>query len=240
MGGQVQHLNLNNTRFGSKWAEPIQDFCTLINSCFDFAVFRTADVGTMFEFDKLCNIPIINAGNGSGVGAEHPVQALVDLFTIQRHFGASPLNILMLGGTHIRSTRSQIKLFSKFGHRLTVMSPPSPVNNNDIDDFCHKNCRSVVEDISEVELQDMDIIYHNGIDEDPNVVSSNEFVLDLELLRSHKFQGKVMHSLPRKNELQPCIDNSDYNLYFEQMENSKYVVQSVFLYQNNTACNKGT
>ena len=49
----------------------------------------------------------------------------------------------MLGGKHIRSTRSQIKLFRKFGHELTIMSPTSPVDNKDIDEICKNEMREV-------------------------------------------------------------------------------------------------
>ena len=227
MGGQILPLHMINTRFGSKWAEPVQDFCTLIDSCCDFTIFRSPDVDALFKFNSRCKIPLINAGNGSGIGSEHPIQALVDLYTIKQIFRNASLDILMVGGKHIRSTRTQIKLFHRYGHRLTILSPQSPVCNTDIDVFCHKNCIGL-DDIRETDLSKYQIIYHNGIDEDPEVLSTEKFLLTRELLMDHKFKGKIMHSLPRKNELSDCIDNTEFNLYFAQMRNSIHVFQAVF------------
>ena len=112
MGGTVLYMSLSNTRYGSRWSEPIQDFCEIINSCGNFVVIRSPDVQTVFEFSKHCELPVINAGNGTV--SEHLIQALLDLFTIQKTYGIKKLRILMMGGKHIRSARSQIKLFHKF------------------------------------------------------------------------------------------------------------------------------
>ena len=230
MGGTILPISLSNTRYASKWSEPIQDFCEVINACGDFVVIRSPDVETVLEFSKFCELPIINAGNGSGIGAEHPVQALLDLFTIQKIYGAKELNILMMGGKHIRSARSQIKLFYKFGHKLTIMSPPSPVSNKDIDEICRNEMKER-DTLEEVNLKDVDIIYHNGMDENPDVEAIIEYQITKKRLEGLGFKGKVMHSLPRKKEVGSCLDNTNYNLYFEQIRNSKYVFQGVFLRQ---------
>ena len=230
MCGTVLSVPLSNTRYGSKWAEPIQDFCTIINSCSDFVVIRSLDVNTVFEFSKFCDLPVINAGNGSGVGAEHPMQALLDLFTIQQIYGERELNILMLGGKHIRSTRSQIKLFRKFGHELTIMSPTSPVDNKDIDEICKNEMREV-ETLEDIDLKNIDVIYHNGMDENPDIEAGKEYKITRKRLEILRFKGKVMHSLPRKNEMGDCLDDTKYNLYFDQMRNSKYVFQSIYFNQ---------
>lgn len=229
---QFLSIPLSNTRYGSKWSEPIQDFCEVINSCGDFVVIRSPDVETVFEFSQYCKLPVINAGNGSGVGAEHPIQALLDLFTIQKIYGARKLSILMMGGKHIRSARSQIKLFHKLGHELTIMSPPSPVDNEDIDKICRNELKEEKR-LEEVNLKEVDIIYHNGMDENPNIDATTEYIITKKRLDYLGFKGKVMHSLPRKKEMEYCLDKTDYNLYFSQITNSRYVFQSIFLNQLN-------
>jgi|GEM_PF-4766594 len=230
MGGNILTISLDNTRIGSKWAEPIQDFATLTSACVDFSVVRSADVETVLKLDQMSQIPIINAGNGFGLGSEHPIQALVDLFTIQNNFGDKGLNILMMGGQHIRSTRTQLKLLHRFGHNMIVMSPPSSCDNSDIDNFVARNCKSI-SSLDDVDLKKIDIIYHNGLDEDPNVYVLNEYILTKTQLEKKNFSGVVMHSLPRKEELSKCVDNTPYNLYFEQMKNSKFIFQTVYKMQ---------
>ncbi|KAB7613755.1 hypothetical protein F9L33_10310 [Amylibacter sp. SFDW26] len=230
MGGQVLPITINNTRFGSKWAEPIQDFSTLVDTCADCAVVRASDVNTVLNFNRTSTIPIINAGNGFGLGSEHPMQALIDLFTIQNKFNDQKLNILMMGGQHIRSARTQVKLFHRLGHTITVMSPEVSCDNSDVDEFIAINCKTI-SSLDDVDLGNIDIIYHNGLDEDPNVHVLNKYILTKDLLEKKHFTGVVMHSLPRKQELPSCVDNTSYNLYFEQMRISKFVFQSVYKMQ---------
>ena len=231
MGGAVSSLNFSNTRFGSNWNEPVQDFACLLDSCFDQVVFRSGDMQTVRDLAKLLNIPFINAGNGTGIGAEHPMQALVDLYTLKKQFGDNRLRILMIGGAHIRSTRSQIKLFLQAGHEVTVMSPPSFVDNSDIEKIIEEKCQC----ISPKTLEDwsgFNVIYHNGMDENPEAWTPLEYCLTRDVLDKHGFSGKVMHSLPRKNELTDCVDDTEYNLYFQQMKNSRWVFQSIFWHQH--------
>jgi len=85
------------------------------------------------------------------------------------------------------------------------------------------------DDLESINLAKVDIIYHNGLDEDPNVLMIDDYIISKEKLRRMGFQGKVMHSLPRKAEMEYCLDNSIYNLYYAQMKNSKYIFQSVFI-----------
>jgi aspartate carbamoyltransferase catalytic subunit len=227
LGGSILPLDFSKTRCGSKWKEPIIDFCYLLNSCADFVVARTDTAHAIHDFSEHLEIPLINAGNGRGAGAEHPLQGLVDLFTIRQKFGAKHLRALFIGGGHLRVIRTQIKLFLRFGHSVSLQSPPSPVDNSDIQD----TYSSQVTEVSNFRDQDLtcyDIIYHNGMDEDPNSFAKEDWVLDLKHLKSREFHGVIMHSLPRLNEVPREFDLTDYNLYHEQMRNAKYVFTSVF------------
>ena len=81
---------------------------------------------------------------------------------------------------------------------------------------------------NEADLRTIDVIYHNGTDEDAAAPPSAEYILNRSRLEAYDFRGMVMHSLPRKEELAACIDDSPYNLYFRQMTNAQFVFQSVF------------
>ncbi len=226
MGGSVLPLNVANTRIGSAWSEPIRDFCTLLNATCDVAIIRTGDAEAMFEFANHLSIPFINAGNGIGKGSEHPMQALIDLFTIRDIFGPRRLKILMIGGIHVRTTRTQFKLFRRVGHEIDIIAPAVSVANDDMD-LVYTSAR-FLDDVREVDLSSYDIIYHNGMDEDPTVSSSARYNLNKDLLVSNGFRGKVMHSLPRLGELSTDIDDSEFNIYFHQMRLARFVFQSCF------------
>lgn len=232
MGGTILPLNTANTRVGSDWNEPIRDFCALINACCDYVIVRCAEAQDMFEFAKWCTVPMINGGNGVGRGSEHPMQALIDLFVIQKIFGENPVKVLMVGGKHIRTTRTQFKLFRRLGYTIDVVSPPSHIDNGDMDSFYSDNVAEY-ESVESADLSQYDILYHNGMDEDSSIKSPEKYVVTLAKLQKGGFGGVVMHSLPRLNELDKEIDDTDFNMYYAQMSKAKFVFQSVyhFLYE---------
>jgi aspartate carbamoyltransferase catalytic subunit len=229
MGGRILPVVIDNTRLNSRWSEPIRDFCELLNSCCDYVIVRSPDVDKVLEFAKWCEKPIINAGNGFGAGSEHPVQTLVDLYVIQQFYGTSPLNILMIGGKHIRTTRTQTKLFHRLGHRVDIIPSKVTVDNYDMDDF-YSNNTNEYNDVRTIDLTQYHVIYHNGADEDHNARPSDNVKLTRDLLASRLFNGIVLHSLPRLQELATDLDDTPFNAYYTQMRKAKLVFKNVFTY----------
>ena len=88
----------------------------------------------------------------------------------------------------------------------SFMSPPAPVANEDIDEICRSELRER-DTLEEVRLKELDIIYHNGMDENPDVEAVAEYKITKKRLEELNFKGKVMHSLPRKKEMSSCLDN---------------------------------
>jgi len=227
MGGTILPLTIENTRLNKRWSEPIRDFCQLLNACCDLAIVRSPDVDTVLDFAKWCDKPIINAGNGFGTGSEHPVQSLVDLHVIRKRYGADPVRLLMIGGKHIRTTRTQTKLFRRFNFDVDLIASDVPADNRDMDLFYKENVREH-RDVREVDLSNYDVIYHNGADEDPNANPGDNIFLNRDLLENKNFRGIVMHSLPRLQELSTDLDDTIYNSYYDQMAYSKYIFQSIY------------
>jgi len=235
LGGTALPLNTYWMMSEEGLAEPTQDVSTLINSSCDYVIFRSNRRSDLYEFRDWCDLPLINAGCGIGTGTEHPMQALVDLFTMTKEFGKKSLNILMVGSEYLCTTRSQVKLFLKFGHKITLLSPESTVINEDIEEIYRRACARVY-DIRDVDLSPYDVIYQNGLDGQSsealiNIAEVNEYRITRYLLDKNRFNGKVMHSLPRKTELSRSVDETPYNAYFTQMEMAKYMYQSMFLHQ---------
>lgn len=227
MGGTLLPLSISNTRFGSAWSEPVRDFCTLINAACDIAILRTPTASMLFEFQEWLDIPLINAGNGIGTGSEHPMQALIDLHVIRERVKPADVRILMVGGIHIRTTRSQAKLFHRYGFEIDIVAPPSDADNSDIVEFFEANTRAY-DDIRCIDLSKYDVIYHNGMDEDHTVKTNDKYNISASTLISGGFSGKIMHSLPRLSELSHDIDDTEFNLYYAQMREARYVYQSMF------------
>lgn len=227
MGGTVLPINLENTRLNEAWSEPIRDFCQLLNSCANLAIVRSPDVTTVLEFEKWTEIPLINAGNGAGTGSEHPMQTLVDLFIIQEKYGKAPINLLMIGGKHIRTTRTQTKLFTRLGFKVDLIPSSIEVENSDMNGWYEQHCE-IFNDVRNVDLSKYQVIYHNGADEDSDARPGASINLNRKLLDVGRFDGVVMHSLPRLTELDHDLDDTKYNAYFLQMQMAGFVYQSVF------------
>lgn len=229
LGGTVLPLNLKNTRLGSSWSEPVQDFMALVSATCDLVIARVPEASMLASITEAAKIPVINAGNGSGNGSDHPMQALVDLYVINKTRETERPRILMVGGKHIRTTRSQMKLFHRVGFEMAFVAPESPVRNDDLpSDLTEGSVH--YPDVRSAPLSEYDYIYHNGFDEDPNRKSTENYVIGRSVLEQAGFRGKVLHSLPRLNELSQDVDDTSYNRYFMQMEKAKYVFQSTFLY----------
>ncbi len=109
--------------------ESIYDTSRVMSGYVDALVVRHPDQGSVAEFARATNIPVINAGDGPG---EHPSQAILDIYTIQREF--SRLGKLV-DGTHVamvgdlkygRTVHSLIRLLSLYrGLKFTLIAPPS-------------------------------------------------------------------------------------------------------------------
>ena len=109
--------------------ESIYDTSRVISGYVDAIVVRHPEQGSVAEFARATNVPVINGGDGPG---EHPSQALLDLYTIQREF--SRLGKL-IDGAHVamvgdlkygRTVHSLVKLLSLYrGLKLTLISPPT-------------------------------------------------------------------------------------------------------------------
>ncbi len=228
MGGSTLPIQIETTRLNTRWSERVRDFVQITNSCCDYLVVRSADVETVLEFERWSSVPVLNAGNGAGTGSEHPGQSLVDLYVMHRRFKGRALRVLMVGGRHIRTTRTQTKLFTRLGHKVDLIPSAVEVENSDIENFYAANVTEH-SDIRQLDLSNYDVIYHNGADEDHMANPAPNICVDRALLERGGFEGIVMHSLPRLKELSTDVDDTPFNAYFAQMQKSVHVFQAIFL-----------
>jgi aspartate carbamoyltransferase catalytic subunit len=109
--------------------ESIYDTSRVMSGYVDALVVRHPEQGSVAEFARATNIPVINAGDGPG---EHPSQAILDLYTIQREFSRMGK---LVDGTHVamvgdlkygRTVHSLIRLLALYrGLKFTLIAPPS-------------------------------------------------------------------------------------------------------------------
>jgi aspartate carbamoyltransferase catalytic subunit len=180
------------------------------------------------------NAHIVNAGDGTH---EHPTQALLDAFTIRKHFGIgrsdfAGLKIAIVGDiTHSRVARSNILLLQKLGAEVTVIAPPTlmPAGIESwrvlyTFDFDSSLASFDVVMMLRVQLERMnDAYFPNGRE------YSKGYGLGEDRLRRMKAGAIVMHPGPmnRGLEISAVSANSERSVVLEQVANGVTVRMAV-------------
>lgn len=242
LGGKVIKLDYN---FSSKnKGESDYDTVKTIEKYVDVLIIRHPIKGFISTCKSFIQKPIINAGDGDG---EHPTQALLDLFTIQKYFNnvtdEAPLKIGFAGDIrYSRTIHSLVYLLEKINKNIhyTFISIPELMPQTD-DEFKqymntemfykYKNCYSTdVEDVKNT-LNDLDILYMTRIQKErmDSIPEISDHILKLseDLLKDTKDTLIVMHPLPRNDEIPESLDTNPKCKYFDQVENGVCVRMAI-------------
>lgn len=192
----------------------------------DIIVLRHFETDAAKHAAAVSTVPIINAGDGMG---QHPTQALLDLYTIQKELGRlSDLNVILGGDLmHGRTARSLSYLLAKFsGNKLTFVSPRSLRIGEDLKAYLTKH------DIEYQETEDLnsaldiaDVVYWTRTQKERFDSSklSKTFIIGPNELKLMKKKSILMHPLPRVGEITTSVDNDPRSVYFAQAGNGMFV-----------------
>ncbi|AJY76389.1 aspartate carbamoyltransferase catalytic subunit [Paenibacillus beijingensis] len=123
LGAEV--LNFSAAASSVQKGESIYDTVRTLESMgIDAGVIRLKPIGVLAELAEKIKVPLINAGDGNN---EHPTQALLDLFTMRKHFNSlQGLNVAIVGDVkHSRVARSNYWGLSKLGANVKFCAPPN-------------------------------------------------------------------------------------------------------------------
>ncbi len=205
--------------------ETLRDTAMVVENFADIIAVRHPSVGSVAEMAEAARIPVINAGDGSG---EHPTQALLDLFTMQKERGKlQGLTVAMVGDLKYgRTVHSLSYLLSHFGVKLILISPEQlQMPREVVQDLQAKNIElRETEDFAEA-LKHAEVLYMTRIQrerfDDPAEYEQfkNCYVLTKADVEKHNAQMTIMHPLPRVGELSLDVDALDGAAYFRQVQN---------------------
>ncbi len=228
LGGKVIGFQTRDVSSVKK-GESIADTIRTVENYSDIIVIRHPLEGVARMAAKFSSIPIINGGSGS---AEHPTQALLDLFTIKEECGTiDGLNIGLCGDLKYgRTVHSLAYLFSNYNINLYLISPASLKMRFRITDWLYdkKMKFKETEKFKEM-LPILDILYMTRIQEErflePEEYEKvkDVYVLTKKDLDNTKENFRLMHPLPRVGEISPDIDKSPKAIYFKQMKYGLYL-----------------
>ncbi|MFX1409019.1 MAG: aspartate carbamoyltransferase [Promethearchaeota archaeon] len=205
-----------------KKGESIADTIRTVENYSDCIVIRHNLEGAARMAAKFANVPIINAGSGSG---EHPTQALLDLLTITEEVGSlDGLNIGIMGDLKYgRTVHSLSILLSNFNVNIYFISPKALKMRNRDKDFLRQR-QVKYKEIAKYRLilSVLDVLYMTRIQKE-RFVDLEEFekVKDIYVFRKEdlddtKDNFRLLHPLPRITEISPEVDNSEKSIYFKQ------------------------
>lgn len=217
-----------------KKGETLSDTISVISSYVDAIIIRHPQEGSARLATEFSNgIPIFNAGDGAN---QHPTQTLLDLFTIKEtQDRLSHLNIAMVGDLKYgRTVHSLTQALAKFkDNKFFFISPDALIMPNYINDMLQKKeifwkrCKNIEEIISEIDILYMTRVQKERLDSTEYANAKSKFVLHVKTLKHARKNLKILHPLPRIDEIDYDVDQTPYAWYFKQAANGIYARQAI-------------
>lgn len=232
LGGNVIGFSSEDL-ISMKKGESLSDTMRIIGAYCDVVIFRHSGSGSAYLAADAAKKPLINAGDGVN---QHPTQTLLDLFTIlECHEKIDGLHIGVMGDLKYgRTVHSLIEALSLFDVELSLIAPKSLHLPNEFTDLLdQRKINYQYHDQFANCLPDLDILYTTRLQRerfneeiDPNYHENYQVNVN-NLTALAKKSLKVLHPLPRVNEICVQVDNTPYAFYFEQAANGVPVRQAL-------------
>ena len=232
LGGKIVGFSDASSTSVSK-GETLNDTIRTVSNYCDLVVMRHPIEGSARFASEISSVPVINAGDGAN---QHPTQTLLDLFSIRKTQGTlDNLNIFLVGDLKYgRTVHSLMMAMSRWKATFNFISPEELrmpdeyklyLDNIGLKYYEHSDFTDIV--------SKADIIYMTRVQKerfsDPIEYEKvkNVYVLRNSMLRNTKPTMKILHPLPRVNEIHIDVDNNPKAYYFEQTLNGVYTRQAI-------------
>ncbi|MDP1608556.1 MAG: aspartate carbamoyltransferase [Chlamydiales bacterium] len=217
LGGSVIGFS-DASSISSQKGESLEDTIRIVGQMADVLIIRHPEAGSAARAAKVTKTPVINAGDGAN---EHPTQTLVDLFTIQQSQGnIDGLSIAIAGDLKYgRTAHSLIKALSHYRVKLHLVAPEELRLPNELKETLRMQYveSSSLEDV----LGQVDILYMTRIQKErlKGEKIQDKYQLKSSMLSTCKSNLKILHPLPRVDEIENAVDDTSFAYYFEQANN---------------------
>ena len=226
LGGKVIGF-ADGANTSAKKGETLADTARIISSYADAIVQRHPKDGAARVLAEFSRVPVINAGDGTN---QHPSQTLPDLVTVYETQGSlNGLKIAMCGDLKYgRTVHSLAQALKNFGCSFAFVSPPTLAMPDYITEELDEAGAAwqILPDL-ETAIEWADILYMTRVqrerfDEQEFAKIQGKFNLTAAMLAGAKDNLRVLHPLPRVDEIHPDVDGTPYAYYFEQAQNGVY------------------
>ena len=232
MGGKIVGFTDASSSSTTK-GETLNDTIKMVSNYSDLIVMRHPIEGSARWASEVSDVPVINAGDGAN---QHPTQTMLDLYSIQKTQGTlENLNIFMVGdlkyGRTVHSLLMALSHFNPTFHFIAPVELEIPraykifMDKNNITYHEHTEFDSII--------NDADILYMTRVQRerfaDPLEYEKvkNVYILKNDMLKDTKDNLRILHPLPRVNEIAIDVDSNPKAYYFEQALNGVYARQAI-------------
>ena len=213
--------------------ESLADTIRTVSCYADIIVMRHPLEGAAQLASEVASVPIINAGDGAN---QHPTQCMLDLYSIMKTQGTlDNLDVALVGDLKYgRTVHSLVEAMCNFNTTFHLISPNSlklpsivkmHVKKKELKYFQYTEIQEAIDKV--------DILYMTRVQrerfldiQDYEKVK-NAYILDKSMLANCKENMKVLHPLPRVNEIDTNVDSTSQAYYFQQAQNGVYVRQAL-------------
>ena len=214
--------------------ETLKDTILMVSNYADVIVMRHHIEGAAQYASEVAPVPIVNAGDGAH---QHPSQCLLDLYTIQQTQGTlENLNIYLVGDLRYgRTVHSLLMAMRHFNPTFHFIAPEELKMPEEYKIYCKEHHIKYKEytDFNEETIADADILYMTRVQRERFTdLMEYERVKDVYILRNKMLEHtrpnlRILHPLPRVNEIAYDVDENPKAYYFQQAQNGLYARQAI-------------
>jgi aspartate carbamoyltransferase catalytic subunit len=232
MGGKIVGFTDSSSSSVTK-GESLKDTTKMVGNYCDLVVMRHPIEGSARYASEVSDVPVINAGDGAN---QHPTQTMLDLYSIYKTQGTlENLNIFMVGDLKYgRTVHSLLMAMSHFNPTFHFIAPKELeipraykifMDNRNITYHEHTEFNEII--------NEADILYMTRVQRerfaDPLEYEKvkNVYILKNDMLANTKENLRILHPLPRVNEIAVDVDNNPKAYYFQQALNGVYARQAI-------------
>jgi aspartate carbamoyltransferase catalytic subunit len=239
MGGRIIGFSDAGSSSVTK-GETLHDTIRMVSNYADLIVMRHPLEGSARYASEVSKVPVINAGDGAN---QHPTQTLLDMYSILKTQGTlDNLNIFMVGDLKYgRTVHSLLMAMSEFEKPIFNFIAPDELQmpmeykiflkEKGIRYFEHKEFTDII--------SEADIVYMTRVQKerfaDPIEYEEvkNVYILRNDVLKNTKDNMRILHPLPRVNEIHTDVDNNHKAYYFEQALNGVFTREAIIAHTLN-------
>lgn len=218
----------------SSKGETLKDTIMMVSNYADIIVMRHYLEGAARYASEVAPVPIVNAGDGAN---QHPSQTMLDLYSIYKTQGTlENLNIYLVGDLKYgRTVHSLLMAMRHFNPTFHFIAPEELKMPEEYKLYCREHGIKYKEytDFNEDTIAEADILYMTRVQRErfTDLMEyervKNLYILRREMLRKCKKTMKILHPLPRVNEISPDVDDDPHAYYFQQAQNGLYTREAL-------------